>query len=90
MPEKVGWEGRYYEDFEVGDVYRHSLGRTITEADNIWFTLFTQNTNQMHFNRHYAEHSTFGKPLVNSGIMVAMVLGQSVSDVSQNGIANLG
>ena len=90
MAEKAGWEGRYFEDFEVGDVYRHPLGRTITETDNIWFTLLTQNTNQMHFNRHYAEKSTFGKPLVNSGITVAMVLGQSVSDVSQNGIANLG
>jgi acyl dehydratase len=90
MPEKKGWDGRYYEDFEVGDVYRHPLGRTITETDNIWFTLLTQNTNQMHFNRHYAVQSTFGQPLVNSGITVAMILGQSVSDVSQNGIANLG
>ena len=90
MAEKPGWQGRYYEDFEVGDVYRHVMGRTITETDNIWFTLLTQNTNQMHFNRHYAEQSTFGKPLVNSGITVAMILGQSVSDVSQNGIANLG
>mgnify|MGYP002738717364 CR=1 FL=1 len=82
--------GRYFEDFEVGDVYRHPLGRTITETDNAWFTLLTMNTNQMHFNDHYAERSTFGRQLVNSGITVAMVLGMSVYDVSQNAMANLG
>lgn len=90
MTVKPGWSGRYFEDFEVGDVYRHPLGRTISEADNTWFTLLTCNTNQMHFNEHYAGHSTFGRPLVNSGITVALVLGQSVSDISQQGIANLG
>jgi len=84
-----GWTGRFYEDFEVGDVYDHPLGRTITEADNIWFTLLTQNSNQMHFNNHYAERSRYGKALVNSGFTIALVLGQSVSDVSQNAIANL-
>lgn len=89
MAIKEGWNGRYYEDFEIGDIYRHPLGRTITEADNIWFTLLTMNTNQMHFNANYAEKSTFGKYLVNSGLTVAMVLGQSVTDVSQNGMANL-
>lgn len=86
---KQGWQGRYLEDFEVGDIYQHPLGRTITETDNVWFTNLTMNTNQMHFNRHYAEASTFGKYLVNSGLTVAMVLGISVSDVSQNGMANL-
>lgn len=86
---KEGWHGRYYEDFEIGDIYRHPLGRTLTEADNIWFTLLTMNTNQMHFNANYAEQSTFGKYLVNSGLTVAIVLGQSVTDVSQNGMANL-
>lgn len=87
---KAGWQGRFYEDFEVGDVYRSPLGRTITETDNVWFTLLTLNTNQMHFNKPYAERSTFGKALVNSGFTVALVLGMSVSDVSQNAIANLG
>ena len=86
---KAGWMGRYYEDFEVGDIYRHPMGRTITETDNVWFTNLTMNTNQMHFNKHYAEKSTFGKYLVNSGLTVAMVLGISVSDVSQNAMANL-
>lgn len=90
METRIGWEGRYYEDFDIGDVYQHPLGRTISEADNTWFTLLTMNTNQMHFNAHYAEKSTFGRLLVNSGLTVAMVLGISVADTSQNAIANLG
>lgn len=87
---KEGWSGRYLEDFEVGDVYQHPQGRTITETDNTWFTLLTQNTNQIHFNKHYAERSTFEKPLVNSAFTLATVVGQSVTDTSQNAIANLG
>src|SRR4029078_6906949 len=87
---KSGWEGRYFEDFEIGDHYQHPLGRTISEADNTWFTLLTLNTNQMHFNAHYAAQSTYGRVLVNSGLTVALVLGISVSDISQNAIANLG
>lgn len=89
MALKEGWQGRYYEDFQVGDLYRHRLGRTISEVDNTWFTLLTLNTNQMHFNAHYASHSTFGKLLVNSGFTIALVLGMSVSDLSENAIANL-
>lgn len=90
MALKGGWHGRYFEDFEVGDVYQHPLGRTISETDNTWFTLLTQNSNQMHFNAHYAGRSTFGRLLVNSGLTLAMVLGQTVTDTSQNAIANLG
>lgn len=81
--------GRYFEDFEVGAVYRHPLGRTITEADNTWFTLLTMNTHQSHFNAHYAQGTPFGRVLVNSGFTIALVLGQTVSDVSQNAVANL-
>lgn len=90
MAERHGWRGRYFEDLEVGDVYRHRLGRTITETDNTWFTLLTLNTNQMHFNAEYAARSTYGKVLVNSGFTVALVLGMSVTDTSENAIANLG
>lgn len=90
MIRKHGWQGRYFEDFEIGDVYQHRLGRTITETDNTWFTLLTLNTNQMHFNASYAEKSAYGKLLVNSGFTVALVLGMSVSDTSENAIANLG
>jgi acyl dehydratase len=87
---KEGWRGRFFEDFAVGDVYEHALGRTITTADNIWFTLLTQNTNPIHFDHHYAALTEFGKPLVNSCLTLALVTGQSVSDVSQNVMANLG
>ncbi len=84
---KPGWEGRFYEDFEVGDVYRSRLGRTITDADNIWFTLLTNNTNQIHFNEEYAKRTEFGKPLVNSALTLAIVAGLGVQDTSENGIA---
>lgn len=82
--------GRFFEDFAVGDIYRHPLGRTITEADNIWFTLLTMNTNPMHLDARYASRSEFGKTLVNSTLTVAIVSGQSVIDTSQLAFANLG
>lgn len=89
MTVKRGWAGRFFEDFEVGDVYEHPLGRTITSADNIWFTLLTQNTAPLHFDHHYASQTEFGKPLVNSCLTLALVTGQSVTDISQNAMANL-
>ena len=87
---KTGWEGRFYEDLCVGDIYRHRVGRTITEADNIWFTLLTMNTNQSHFNVEYAKQMEFGRMLVNSAFTIALVAGLSVSDLSENAVANLG
>lgn len=90
MIEKEGWRGRFYEDFAVGDVYRHPLGRTVTTTDNIWFTLLTQNTAPIHFDHHYAAQTEFGRPLVDSTFTLALVTGQSVIDVSQNVMANLG
>jgi itaconyl-CoA hydratase len=89
MAEKIGWEGRFYEDFEVGDRYRHPLGRSVTEADNIWFTLLTQNTNPIHFDNEYAKKTPFGKVLVNSCFTLSLVTGQSVIDLSMNALANL-
>lgn len=88
--DKPGWQGRFFEDFEVGDVYPHPLGRTITTTDNIWFTLLTQNTAPIHFDHHYAQQTAFGRPLVDSTFTLALVTGQSVTDVSQNVFANLG
>jgi itaconyl-CoA hydratase len=82
--------GRYYEDFTVGDVYEHRPGRTITEADNVWFTLLTMNTHPLHFDNEYAKHTEFGRPIVASPLTVAMLVGMSVTDVSQKAIANLG
>jgi itaconyl-CoA hydratase len=90
MAVKEGWRGRFFEDFEIGDVYEHPLGRTVTTTDNAWFTLLTQNTAAIHFDRHYAEQTEFGKPLVDSTFTLALVTGQSVTDVSQNVFANLG
>lgn len=90
MTVREGWRGRFYEDFEVGDVYQHPLGRTVTTVDNIWFTLLTQNTAPVHFDHHYAAQTEFGKPLVDSTFTLALVTGQSVTDVSQNVFANLG
>lgn len=87
---KPGWSGRFYEDFEIGDLYEHPLGRTLTSTDNAWFTLLTQNTAPLHFDHHYAAQTAFGKPLVNSCLTLALVTGQSVTDVSQNVMANLG
>ena len=84
--------GNFAEDFIVGDVYQHPLGRTITEADSTWFTLLTDNTNQNHFNEHYAQMNPIaeGRIIVNSGFTVALVLGMSVLDMSQHAVANLG
>jgi itaconyl-CoA hydratase len=90
MSVKPGWIGRFYEDFEPGDVYRHPLGRTVLPVDNSWFTLLTQNTAPLHFDHHYAARTEFGKPLVDSTFTLALVTGQSVTDVSQNVFANLG
>ncbi|SMD22171.1 MaoC family dehydratase [Kibdelosporangium aridum] len=82
--------GRYFEDFVVGDVYKHPLGRTVTETDNSWLTLLTQNTAPLHFDRHYAARTQWGKPLVDSTFTLALVTGQSVVDISQHVMANLG
>lgn len=84
--------GRWLEDFEIGDVFQHPFGRTISEADSTWFTLLTCNTNQNHFNAHLAATNPIsqGKIIVNSGLTVALVLGLSVIDMSQNAVANLG
>ncbi len=82
--------GRHFEDFQVGDVYEHRPGRTITETDNVWFTQLTMNTHPLHFDESYAAKSEFGKPLVNSCLTLSMVAGMSVSDTSQKAIANLG
>jgi len=87
MPIKPGWEGRYFEDFIVADIYRCRLGRTVTEADNIWFTLLTNNTNQIHFNRDYGARTQWGQCLVNSALTLSIVAGMGVADVSENGFA---
>ena len=83
------WRGRFFEDFDAGDVFRSRLGRTVTQTDNIWFTCLTLNTNQIHFNTPYSERTQFGKPLVNSAFTLALVTGMTVPDTSENAAANL-
>ncbi len=82
--------GRYYEDFNIGDIYEHRPGRTLTETDNTWFTLLTMNTHPMHFDAEYAKHSEFGRCIICSPLTVAVMVGMSVTDISQKAIANLG
>ena len=86
MAIKESWPGRYLGDFAVGDVYKHPIGRTVIETDNVWFTCATMNTNQIHFNRHYAGKTSFGQPLVNSCFTLALVNGLSVEGTSRNGL----
>ena len=87
---KEGWRGRYYEDFEVGDIYRHRLGRTVTETDNTLFTMLTLNTNPIHFDENLAQKTPFKKILVNSCFTLSLAVGLSVSDLSEHVMANLG
>lgn len=81
--------GNVFEDFEVGNLFRHGLGRTITTTDNSWFTQLTLNTNPIHFDHAYAAQTEWGRPLVNSTFVLALVTGLSVDDLSKNGV-NLG
>ena len=82
--------GRYLEDFQVGDVYEHRPGRSVTESDNTWFTLLTMNQHPLHFDKEYGAKTEFGQVLVNSCLTISVVTGMSVSDISQTTIANLG
>ena len=81
---------RYFDDFAVGDRYEHWPGRTITEADNIQFSLLTMNKHPAHCDAHFAAGTEFGKPLVNSALTLAIVVGMTVEDISATAIANLG
>ena len=89
MATKPGWTGRVFEDFTVGDVYEHPLGRTIIAADNVWFSCMTLNANPIHFDAEYASRTELRKPLVNSCFTLALVTGQSTIDLTMNGVANL-
>ena len=82
--------GRFLDDFTVGGRFDHWPGRTVTEADNIQFSLLTMNRHPLHCDSNFAASSEFGRPLVNSGLTLAIVLGLTVDDVSLNAIANLG
>jgi acyl dehydratase len=82
--------GRYFEDFVVGDVYKHWPGKTITEADDHLFCMITENHHPLHTDAWYAETQTqFGKNVVVGNLVYSLVLGMSVPDVSGLAIANL-
>lgn len=82
--------GRYYEDFEVGDIYRHWPGKTITEYDDHLFCMITMNHHPLHTNEWFAENETVHKRNVVVGNLVySLVLGMSVPDVSGSAVANL-
>jgi acyl dehydratase len=82
--------GRYHEEFEVGDVYRHWPGKTVTEADDHLFCLLTMNHHPLHLDAHYAQTSTeFGRNVVVGNYIYSLLLGMSVADVSGKAIANL-
>ena len=85
-----GWEGRYFEEFTVGDIYKHPYGRTVTETDNVWFTNLTMNLNPTHFNEAYAADTEFGERLVDGTFVIALAVGMSVIDISANATVNLG
>ncbi len=82
-------QGRVFEDYTVGKVFRHPVGRTVTDTDNIWFTNLTMNMNPVHFDHHYSSQTEFKKPLVNSCFTLALVTGLSVADFD-HAFANLG
>src|ERR1700686_3331205 len=89
MATKPGCSGRAFEDFTIGDVYEHALGRTVLAADNVWFTCLTMNTNPIHFDAEDASRTESKNPPVNSCFTLALVTGQSVIDLTMNGVANL-
>ena len=84
------WQGRFFEDFTEGVTYEHAGGRTVDATDNAWFTLLTNNNNEIHYNSEYAKEGLHGRRLVNSCLTLAIVTGLSVAGISRNAAANLG
>ena len=81
--------GRYLEEFEVGQVFRHWPGRTITEADNTWFSLLTMNQHPVHIDARYASTAQHGQRLVVGTLVFSLAVGMSVADISGHAVANL-
>ena len=83
--------GKYYEDLEVGLRMRHSLGRTVTETDNVLFCSLTMNTQPLHLNQDFAAQTEFGRTIVNGIFTLGLVVGMTVSELTEGTIlANLG
>ena len=82
--------GRYFDEWQVGDAIDHPISRTVTEADNLLFSALTHNPQPLHLDKEAAAKTEFGQPLVVSTLTLAVVLGLSVADTSENAAANLG
>ena len=83
--------GKYFEDLEIGQKFRHAQGRTITEADNTFFCALTMNSQPLHLNSDYAAHTTFGQRIVNGLLTMSLAVGLTVSDLTEGTVvANLG
>lgn len=82
--------GHYFEDFELGQVFKHHWGRTITDGDNSLFSSVTMNFNPIYFNREYAQSLGFRDLVVNHMLVLNVVFGLSVEDLSERAIAHLG
>lgn len=97
-PDKGAWDeerdpmaGLWFEEFEIGMVFNHEWSRTITEADNVWFSLLTMNPQPLHIDAHFAAQTSWGKPLVNSLFTLGLMIGMTVNDTTfGTTIANLG
>jgi acyl dehydratase len=83
--------GLYFEEFTVGQTFKHGITRTITEADNVWFSALTHNPAPLHLDAEYMKNSEFGQPIVNSCLTLAFMVGISVGDTTVGTtVANLG
>lgn len=84
--------GLYFEEFEIGRVFRHTIRRTVIESDNVWFSALTHNPAPLHIDREYMrEHSEFGQPLINSFFTLGLIVGISINDTTLGTtVANLG
>ena len=78
--------GKYFEELEVGQHFRHSLGRTVTEMDNVLFSSLTMNTQPLHINEDFASQTEFGQRIVNGVFVMALVVGLSVPDLTEGTI----
>ena len=86
----IPWRDRFFEDFTVGDECKHRSARSVTEYDNLLFTLLTQNPAPLHLDHHYAESLGHQKRPMNSTLTLALITGQSVADLTPNVMTNLG
>lgn len=91
QPKVIRQRGLYFDELELGAIYQHAPGRTVTEADNVVFTTLTMNTQSLHLDAHWSAQQEFGQPLVNSMFTLSTIVGASVTQLTQGTIvANLG